>query len=101
MVLNIVKPVNNGLVRKVTYAMGKSTRPLQVYVLANDNKWYLQKKVLRFGNLWFGVVVLGDEDIPSSLEYTIVAVATPDRPKTPLDVLPDAPKSNMVKVRVS
>ena len=101
MKISINAPVDGDKVRKITYVMGYSTRPLQVYVLANDSHWYLQKKVVRFGNHWFGVVTLGDEDLPSSPEYTIIAVATSDRPKTPLEVLPDMPKSNAVKVKVA
>jgi len=101
MKLSIHAPVDGDKVRKISYIVGKSTRPLQVYVLANDNQWYLQKKVVRYGNFWFGVVTLGDEDLPSSPEYTIIAVATSDRPKTPLSVLPDKPKSNAVKVKVA
>jgi hypothetical protein len=101
MKINIVRPVNGDSVRKITYVMGKATKPVQVYVLANDSQWYLQKKVVCMGNYFFGMVILGDEDLPSSPEYTLVAVATSNRPKTPLTALPDGPKSNFVKVKVA
>jgi len=71
--------------------------PVQVYVMAADGKWYLQKPAVKTGNKWSVDCHIGFE-APEDFVYTIVAVMTEDRPTTPIDVLPDVCMSDAVTV---
>jgi hypothetical protein len=87
-------------VRHQTVLHGRSdTEPVQVYVLANDKKWYLQKNVQTHGRKRFSVTCsFGDQTSKSGETFQVVAIATADRPRTPIDTLPDVEKSNTITV---
>lgn len=81
--------------------IAKALVPVQLYVLANDGKWYLQQPAVFVGFCWSVECVLGLTDGPKSQKYVIVALATPDRPETPLDTLPSGVvRSNKIVVHV-
>jgi len=75
--------------------------PIQVYVRANDSRWYLQREVTFDGLDWSVDCILGDYKVKNEhmkfQKYAIVALLTPDRPETPLESLPsDVVRSNKV-----
>ena len=67
--------------------MGTSNAVVQLYVLSNDNKWYLQKPIKFFKKVWFGFCFFGDAKTKSGAKFTIAAKNTPERPKSPVDKL--------------
>lgn len=101
MAIRITNPHNCDLVEQKITVVGKSdNQPVQLYVLANDNTWYLQEKTVVDGENWSGECFLGDKNTVVGAEYTIVAVQTDQRPQTPLIEPPIGPKSNFVNVKV-
>ncbi len=104
----IVRPVDNTEVNnRMLTVRGHSHKhkSVQVYVLANDDTWYLQppvKYTMAHKRRWHVDVWLGElsTKLQPNINYTIVAVETNERPETPLAELPDVPHSNAVKVSV-
>lgn len=72
--------------------------PVQVYVQAADNKWYLQKETVKRGNRWSVPCHFGGETHTIGAAYAVVAILTEDRPTTPLDTLPDVETSDVILV---
>lgn len=72
---------------------------VQVYILANDNKWYLQKPADVKGNCFKCDCSFGFEESFGN-SFIAVALLTEDRPGSPLDELPlDIFKSRPVKFK--
>lgn len=75
--------------------------PVQVYILANDNKWYLQKPVEAEGKHFTCDCSFGFEN-SFDHEFNAVALITADRPASPVDSLPeDVVKSKPIRVKRS
>jgi len=72
--------------------------PVQVYVQAADNKWYLQREVEKHGGHWAVSCHFGDETGTIGAAYAVVALLTEDRPTTPLETLPDVKTSDVILV---
>lgn len=85
----ITKPKNNTKVGVMVAVKGIATGMVQLYVFAKDDKWYLQPLVNMVGNKWNGKIYLGDQQPAKNAIYTIAAVLTDQRPKTPLTDLPN------------
>src|SRR5690242_2735378 len=106
--VTIGMPFDGSEVGKTTLVWGKLRHKgqVQVYVKANDGKYYLQKPVIYIGGLfkkrlWAVECFLGDDSSEYGLDYEITAVLTDERPHTPLDVLPACAKSRTVKVKTT
>jgi len=71
---------------------------VQVYVQAADDKWYLQKETTKRGSHWSVPCHFGDETHTIGVAYAVVAIVTKERPTSPVDILPDGEKSDVVLV---
>lgn len=100
--IKITSPKHKAVVPKNVQILGRSPvkTPVQVYVLAHDHKWYLQKEVIHKGKKWSCDCVLGDETMPPDGIYVVLAVKTAERPKTPLDDIPCGERSNAIILQV-
>jgi len=86
------------LVSGVIKGRGKK-KVVQVYVQADDSKWYLQRKSFVFGKKFYTPCVFGPLLSSNNSGYNVVAVLSSDRPHSPVDALPaDVVKSEEVKV---
>jgi hypothetical protein len=62
-------------------------KDVQVYVLANDGKYYLQDPVFKDGILWSCGCGFGDKDTHSGSSLFILLVESKERPHSPIDVM--------------
>lgn len=95
----ISHPRNGSVVGRKSLIKGFG-KPAQVYVFSNDGRWYLQKPVSYHHGSWHVYAYFGDSTTKSGAGFQIVAVNTTDRPKSPIDALPEACKSNVLSVTV-
>jgi|GEM_PF-3867366 hypothetical protein len=74
---------------KTTLYGWTSDKPVQIFVLSNDGKWYLQKNVVFVSNTQFFVeCYFGDENTQHGAKFVVVAVVTDKRPYSPMTQLP-------------
>lgn len=88
--------------RDIVHGVVVPPQPVQILVLSNDGRWYLQADADRRGNHWGLEAVFGFPNDPSVREYTAVAVAGPKIKQPVLDKLPSGPEylfSRPLKVR--
>ncbi len=76
---------------------------VQIYVLANDGLWYLQRPVKFLGGkyknrVWAGICFLGEDGSPIGSSYKIAAIVSDERPETPVGELPGTPHSHIIDV---
>lgn len=85
---------NTTVQRKEILYGWSSEKPIQVYVLSGDGKWYLQPKVVwRKWNRFTAVCYFGNESTQSGTIYKVIAIASDERPHSPLDTLPPGKQS--------
>jgi hypothetical protein len=65
----------------------KKGAPLQVYVLANDDKWYLQKPVIFMNRFWTCNCTFGDMSTKVGDSFFAAVVESDKRPQSPINDL--------------
>ena len=94
----IILPVSGSSVDREFMVEGIGKKPVQLYVKSNDGKWYLQRPSIVIGSVWGCVCFVGDNNTKVGSQFTLVAVKTSERPKSPQNHLPHFPNSNVVVV---
>jgi hypothetical protein len=102
--IEIINPSDNtpevGISSTVFGRVDPPELPVQLWVLANDARWYLQAPVVVAGTTFTGTCVYGKSAGTVGLTYSILATSGRRLPGKPVRELPDdIQKSLPVKVR--
>ena len=85
MKISITSPTHMSIVGRELIVKGKVTgnKPVQLYILADDNKWYLQEHTVYHGSKWATKCYLGTPE-STNRWYVIAAVVDNKRPHSPV-----------------
>src|SRR4030095_1377039 len=62
-------------------------KKLQVYVLANDGRYYLQDPIMYDGIKWTCGCGFGDSNTQSGATFYVLVVESEERPHSPIDTM--------------